>query len=235
MDKNSILSIIKELFANEFSQTPFHYMRSQVSLYEDPVTSYLNVRLLLTESRLAYNFNISFEYLYARDTEMLIHMFKSHIFNFIQQINYKIRSDNYNSNCTKELILEKYFDSYAYSKTASKDISYFEYVLNNPNIILRRGAGHTRSLVDFITEPTYTGITKDTVVVFNNSIKKNEFLSYGLRHFPTINLNNSIDGLRGFGSKFFIFNSFQDCFRLIDQLALSGFMHHSSHFIILGE
>ena len=85
MDKNSILSIIKELFANELSQTPFHYMRSQVSLYEDPITNYLNVRLLLTESRLAYNFNISFEYLYERDTDMLIHMFKSHIFNFIQQ------------------------------------------------------------------------------------------------------------------------------------------------------
>lgn len=235
MNKDYLLRLIKELFTNEMSVTPLHYMKSEVSLYEDPTINSFHVRLLLTESRLAYNFNISCEFLYAIDTDMLIHMAKSHIFNFIQQINYKIRSDNYHSNCTKELILEKYFDSYVYSKTASKDISYFEYVLNNPNIILRRGAGHTRALIDFIAEPTYSSITVDTVVVFNNTVKYNEFFSYGLRYFHAINLNNSINGLRGLGSKFFIFNSFQDCFRLIDQLALSGFMHHSSHFIILGE
>lgn len=235
MDNNTLLEVTKELFVKEISETSFHYMKCQVNLYNDMQRDTRNIRLILVEIQLAYDFQISENFIYLKDYEMIRYIIKSHIFNFIKELNCKIKSPENTGVCTKELILEKYFDSYVYSKTSLEYVSYFEYVINNPNIILRRGAGHTRALVNFVNEPSYKSIVDDTLIVFNNLIKYREFNSYPINHRKVLNLGNSIDVLRGRSEKFIIFNSFQDCFRLIDQLALSGFYTHNTHFIILGE
>ncbi len=235
MEHDYLLGIIKELFKRELFETHFNYMNCEVTSYINNSTNSINIRLSLVEIQLAYNFDIREEYIYINDFNMLSHMIKSHIFNFIQQISIKIRSRNYNSPCTKELILEKYFDSYAYSKTNLIGNNHFEYIINNPNIILRKGAGHTISLAAFMNEPTYKYIIDETLVLFNNNRKFSEILSYGVNHRKVINLHNSFDALRGIAKKFFIFNSFQDCFKLLDKRILSELHYSDSHFIILGE
>ena len=137
---------------------------------------------------------------------------------------------------TKELILEYYFNSYIYSKQTDHR-STVSYVYNNPNICLGRRQGHTKALIDFIKEPSYYDIVKNTCFVFHSNHEKREVIQE--LTFKELNpiINNFIlaEHYRFRGRtdfSFIIFNSKELSVRFIHNYPD---ILHNKHFIILGN
>lgn len=201
--------------------------------HRDLITYKLEVR----ELNIFYMFSIdSLHFLHLRESKELDSFITSHLSRFKVDIEQKVFNPNKYLHCTKELILEKYFESYLNSRETLYAPVDQTSILKNPNLILGRRKGHTQALVDFVTDVKNEEIVKDSFIVFPTYIQQNDFLlrlNEDVRQRVFSSLISESYQMRGQRKSFIIFNSYMGLSNRIPEFLYN--CSFKSHYIILGN
>jgi len=204
--------------------------------YQDHMYDRICVILKVRDTDIRFRFFISPEVLNDQNISSLHTQLHYYFCKFKEEVRKILFNPSEYNYCTPELILEKYFESYIYSKNIRYPRNLQE-ILKNPNIICGRRKGHKTSLVALLENDLYLDIFKKTCIVFSTFGERDLFLD---RLSPRAYLNyrnNCIahtNEARGRYFSFFIFNNLSN----IHPQIISYFQNYSTnnfHYIILGN
>lgn len=206
-----------------------------ISEYEDLLRDRKQYMFKITELNLVYYFSLDLFSLSNFDDNVFYYHLEYHLNCFKKEIEHNVFNPNKYNYCTKELILEKYFESYIYRIKNNYNYYNEKYILNNPNLILGRQKGHTQALVDFVKDPQNRDIVEDSFIAFPNYSCKSEFFSrLDLETIQRIRFNTVTSSTYTIGIRksFIIFNSYE-----IIKNDIINYLQHPfiKHFIILGS
>lgn len=191
-------------------------------------------RLEVTELSVFYNFSVD-PFLHSKEEDFYPYL-NYHLSYFKCQIELTLFNPSNYTYCTKELILEKYFESYIYSVKNRYQAINPDLILKNPNLILGRRKGHTQALVDFVTDTRNQEIIRDSFIVFPSLSLVEEFrsrLDEITRRRVSHNIITYAHHTRGRSSSFFIFNNYSLISDEIPQYMNQN--PYVKHFIVLGN
>lgn len=223
MEYNDFLHQTVQVFG-----TPFNL---SIKKYREDITNTEVYRIRVIELDLSLMFKIDLSF--TLELKNIIEDVCNHV---ILKIEEKIMGCFSSDYCTKELIVEKYFESFLYCHEGNLKTLDKTSLINNPNIILGRRRGHTQALVDFLSDPLYEDLIKETALVFPSRDLLRDFTARLPRDIFIKNIHRcytNVDHLRGKKYSFFIFNNFSSIINEIP-FYLRENPINKTHFTILG-